>query len=170
MDEGSKIIFTEKTSKFFFNRSWSRKNPFNSHLTMGKHSRIIINGHFRFYNNTAIGLHPRAKLILGNGYINSGAIITIREGLSIGNNVIIGPRVTIRDTDDHVLDGSPIMSLPIKIEDDIWIGANVTILKGVTIGKGSVIAANSLVNKSIPERTLAGGVPCKILRENVNWS
>ena len=54
---------------------------------------------------------------------------------------------------------------PIVIEDDVWIGGNVTILPGVTIGKGSVIGAGSVVTKSIPAGVIAVGNPCKVLRE-----
>ena len=55
-------------------------------------------------------------------------------------------------------------SKPITIEDDVWIGANSTICAGVTIGQGSVIAAGSVVNKDIPKGVIAGGVPCKVIR------
>lgn len=53
---------------------------------------------------------------------------------------------------------------PIVIEDDVWLAAGVTVLPGVRIGKGSVISAGSLVNVNIPPMSLAGGVPCKIIR------
>lgn len=96
--------------------------------------------------------------------------------LIIGNNVMFGPNPTII-TGDHRIDliGKPMFEvhdndkLPsndrtVIIEDDVWIGANVTILKGVTIGRGSVIAASSLVNKSYPPYSIIGGIPAKIIR------
>jgi acetyltransferase-like isoleucine patch superfamily enzyme len=58
---------------------------------------------------------------------------------------------------------------PIVIEDDVWIGANCTIADNVTIGKGSIISANSLVNKSIEPYSIAGGVPCKVLSSRLQY-
>ena len=56
------------------------------------------------------------------------------------------------------------MNQPVVIEDDVWVGANVTILKGVTIGHGSVVAAGAVVTKSCPPYSIIGGVPAKVLR------
>lgn len=99
-----------------------------------------------------------------------------RAELRIGNNVIFGPRPTII-TGDHRIDiigkyiidvtneeKLPELDAPVTIEDDCWIGANVTILKGVTIGRGSVVAAGAVVTKNIPPYGIAGGVPAKLIR------
>lgn len=53
---------------------------------------------------------------------------------------------------------------PVIIEDDVWCGANVTILKGVTIGRGSVVAAGAIVTKSCPPYSIIGGIPAKVLK------
>lgn len=94
--------------------------------------------------------------------------------LTIGKKVVFGPRPTII-TGNHRIDviGSyiednvdklPENDQPVIIEDDVWCGANVTILKGVTIGRGSVIAAGAVVTKSIPPYSIAGGIPAKVLK------
>lgn len=94
--------------------------------------------------------------------------------LTIGNNVIFGPRPTII-TGDHRIDviGTYIIDsisklpendAPVIIEDDVWTGANVTILKGVTIGRGSVIAAGAVATKSCPPYSIIGGVPAKVIK------
>lgn len=94
--------------------------------------------------------------------------------LTIGKKVIFGPSPTII-TGDHRIDviGKYIMDsheklpendAPVVIEDDVWCGANVTILKGVTIGRGSVIAAGAVVTKSCPPYSIMGGVPAKVLK------
>jgi acetyltransferase-like isoleucine patch superfamily enzyme len=100
--------------------------------------------------------------------MNTDSYILCRKSISIGNGVVIVRNVHIRDSDGHTLnDGIDI--LPVVIGNKVWIGANVTILKGVTIGDGAVVAANSLVNKDIPPKCLVGGVPAKIIKENVEW-
>lgn len=96
--------------------------------------------------------------------------------LRIGKKVIFGPHPTII-TGDHRFDivGKYIIDVtdseklaehdaPVIIEDDVWCGANVTILKGVTIGRGCVIAAGAVVTKSFPPYSIIGGVPAKLIR------
>lgn len=63
------------------------------------------------------------------------------------------------------MDGVNVYDQPVVIEDDVWVGANVTILKGVTIGHGSVVAAGAVVTKSCPPYSIIGGVPAKVLRK-----
>ena len=80
----------------------------------------------------------------------------------------MGPHVTITATGDPVhpdlrRDGSQ-FSAPVAIEDDVWIGGQVTILPGVTIGRGSVIAAGAVVTANVPPVVVAGGVPARVLR------
>lgn len=98
--------------------------------------------------------------------------------LIIGNNVIFGPSPTIV-TGNHRINviGKPIIDIKEKependasviIEDDVWIGANVTILKGVTIGRGAVIAAGSVVNKSVLPYSISGGVTSKHIKFRFN--
>ena len=72
------------------------------------------------------------------------------------------------DSDAHTIDGRK-NTKPVKIGDKVWIGTGAIILAGVTIGDGAVIAAGSLVNKDVPEKALVGGVPAKIIREEVEW-
>lgn len=58
---------------------------------------------------------------------------------------------------------------PIQIGNHVWIGARAIILKGVTIGDGVVVAAGAVVTKDVPPNTLVGGVPAKIIKENISW-
>lgn len=116
------------------------------------------------------------NLSIGDGSsIPKGSTFYCTEApLTIGRKVIFGPRPTII-TGDHRTDviGKFIMDshdklpendAPVVIEDDVWTGANVTILKGVTIGRGSIIAAGAVVTKSCPPYSIIGGVPAKVLK------
>jgi acetyltransferase-like isoleucine patch superfamily enzyme len=111
-----------------------------------------------------------AHLSLGkNSYITDGSRIAAQNSITIGNNCAISFGVTIIDDDGHGF-GLPPYSAPIVIEDNVWIGCNVTILKGVTIGEGSAVAAGSVVNKSCPPHSLLAGVPARIIKEGVYWT
>lgn len=102
-------------------------------------------------------------------FINHGAYFMDGGKISIGKNCMIGPNCGLY-TASHPLavkernEGLE-MAGPITIGDNVWIGADVTILPGVTIGEGSVIGAKSLVTKDIPPHVLAVGHPCKVLRD-----
>ena len=104
----------------------------------------------------------------GLAVINYNCVILDTSPVNIGKNAFIAPGVCIACS-GHAIDKTQRSkgvgtSKPITIEDDVWIGANSTICAGVTIGQGSVIAAGSVVNKDIPKGAIAGGVPCKVIR------
>ena len=116
------------------------------------------------------------NLSVGDGTsIPKGSTIYCTDApCTIGKKVLFGPNPTII-TGDHRIDviGKYIMDsteklpendAPVVIEDDVWTGANVTILKGVTIGRCSVIAAGAVVTKSFPPYSIIGGVPAKVLK------
>ena len=100
---------------------------------------------------------------------NNASIISDGEGIYIGSDTLIGPNFSVYDSDFHNVspfrrnDGSH-KTCAVVINKNVFIGANVTILKGVTVGENSVIANGSVVNKSIPANVIAGGNPCKILK------
>ena len=106
---------------------------------------------------------------LGDGvYVNFGLTVIDDYKVTIGNYVLFGPNVTIAVTNhpihpDRRREGG-MFALPVVIEDDVWIGSNAVIIPGVTIGKGSVIGAGSVVTKDIPSNVIAVGNPCEVLR------
>ena len=136
-------------------------------LTSGEHiNPISSNLQASFYTDS-----PNAKIRIGDNVGMSSTRIWIHEGLTIGNNVKIGGGVLFIDTDCHPIDYSVrrnsnegTCSAPIIIEDDVWIGAQSIVLKGVTIGARSIIGAGSVVTKSIPADCIAAGNPCKIVK------
>ena len=139
----------------------------NFYMSSGEHiNPISSNLQASFFTDS-----PNAKIRIGDNVGMSSTRIWIHKELTIGNNVKIGGGVLLIDTDCHPIDYSVrrnsnegTCSAPIVIEDDVWIGAQSTILKGVTIGARSIIGAGSVVTKSIPADCIAAGNPCKILK------
>lgn len=160
----------ENKGRFQLGCTFENVGYFDSSLVLREGSTLKVNGDFSIYSGCRISVNKDATLELGSGYINYGANIACFEQIYIGNNVIISENVTIRDSDDHqITSQAHEVSKPIKIEDNVWIGLNVTILKGVTIGEGAIIAAGALVNKDVPPKSLVGGVPAKVIKQNVEW-
>ena len=106
---------------------------------------------------------------IGQGtFINRNVYMMDGAPIRIGERCLVGPNSGFY-TAEHPLNVQERASgleiaKPIVVEDDVWIGADVTILQGVTIGKGSVIGAKSLVTKDVPPNVLAYGNPCKVIR------
>ena len=89
------------------------------------------------------------------------------ERIEIGSGTTIGPNVCIYDHDHNIKQGEDITA-PGRIENDVWIGAGCIILKGVTIGKNSVIAAGAVVTTDVPSFSIVGGVPEKLIRRSAS--
>jgi len=104
---------------------------------------------------------------LGSGYINSGARIDCADEIRIGNKVWIGYDLFMRDSDGH--DIGNVSHAPIVIRDHVWIGTRVTILKGVEIGEGAVVATGAVVTSNVVPYTLVAGVPAKTVKTNMQW-
>jgi acetyltransferase-like isoleucine patch superfamily enzyme len=109
-----------------------------------------------------------AELLIGRGtYLNYGTSISSQQSVKIGANCLIGNYVNIMDGDfhdlhDHTLPGK---IEPVVIEDDVWLGVRSVVLKGVTVGRGSVIGAGSVVTRDVPPGSLAFGVPAQVVRQ-----
>lgn len=92
------------------------------------------------------------------------------DNISIGNKVLISWGVNILENYYHTTADGGVKSAPVHIEDKVWIGCNAIILAGVTIGRGSVIAAGSVVTKDVAPGMMVGGNPAKVIRETAPWS
>lgn len=145
-------------------------------------STIEIGDNCRFrsdYLSNLVGINRRclisthregASIKIGNNCGFSGTVIGCAESITIGDNVLCGGNTFITDFDWHPIKrqnqaDQAADSAPVVIEDNVWLGLNVVVLKGVTIGRNSVIGANSLVTRSIPANVVAGGNPCRALRQ-----
>ena len=131
-------------------------------------AQFVVNGDARFFYGGDIYLFEKAQLIIGDSYINSNCVIRATKEINIGDGCAIGCHFTALDSNFHEINGK-MKSAPVTIEDNVWIGANVTILPGVVVGRGSVIAAGSVVTKSVPPNSLVAGVPAKVIKEQINW-
>lgn len=158
--------------------------PFGSNLnTLGTiylkkipYSKIVIGDNCKFISTSAgnlIGInHPciistqtsESQIIIGNNCGFSGTVIGGFKSIIIGNNVRCGANTLITDSDWHTDDYRSGEAKEVIISDNVWLGVNCVILKGVTIGQNTVIGANSVVTKSIPANVIAAGNPCKVLK------
>lgn len=125
--------------------------------------------------------HFTFKTIELGDYVAIGpgaSFIASESSITIGNKVMFGPGVTIRGGNHNtsvigkymydVREKRPEDDVPVVIEDDVWVGTNVTILKGVRVGRGSIIAAGAVVNKNVPPYSIVAGVPAKVIK--MRWS
>lgn len=178
------IIFAEKGAKIQF----GHKVKVGSGLNLMKHSLInalsysgveigdnFTLGKYAIIECTGVLRNVGSSLKIGNNVgINHYCFIGVRGDIEIGDNVIFGPRVNIF-SENHNFDN---LDIPIKhqgvtknktiVGNDVWIGANVSIMSGVKIGDGCVIAAGAVVTKDLPEYSIAGGVPAKVIKNRKN--
>lgn len=126
----------------------------------------------------------KGKLSIGDmSYIGTNTRIWAFDNIKIGKNVLISHNCSIVDSDCHPIDpierkldyerilfnkegiGRNVINKPIVIEDNVWIGANAIILKGITIGERAVVSAGAVVTKSVPANVIVAGNPAKVIRE-----
>ncbi len=109
-----------------------------------------------------------ANLRIGKGvFINSGVMFTDLGVITLADNVLVGPNATIISV-NHPLDPQKrheVEMKPVLIDENAWLGANATILPGVTVGQNAVVAAGAVVTKDVPANTVVAGVPAKIIKK-----
>lgn len=151
--------------KVLFERGFKAK-PFLSQKTLLQ---------IEFKGNNTVGeftiIQGSGRIVFGeNSYCASHCVFGVNKEILIGKNVMIANAVSIRDT-DHIFEDinlpmihQGMISNSVVIEDDVWIGHGTTILKGVRIGKGSIIAAGAVVTKDVAPYSIVGGIPAKLIR------
>ncbi len=128
----------------------------------------IVTGNCHFFNGVRLEVYKGATLTIGNGtYINRNSVVIAVGSVKIGKNCRIAWDVVIMDSDLHPVDENeqPIVSQPVVIEDNVWIGCRSIVLKGVRIGEGAIVAAGSVVTKNVPARVIVAGVPARVVSE-----
>jgi len=165
----------------------------NTKISLLGKGRIEIGNHFDYSSGVNINLiyrkfrgyifskNPNSIVKIGDNVKISSACICANESIQIGNNVNVGGECIILDNDSHPHNyifrrrgsyeqhnnqdaKSIVPTSPVVIEDDVWIGAKCVILKGVRIGARTIIAAGSIVTNDIPCDVVAGGNPCRVIR------
>jgi acetyltransferase-like isoleucine patch superfamily enzyme len=142
-------------------------------ITIGDSS--IVNARIAFDS-------AQGKVVIGNRCYLGASLLVCHTGITIGDDVIMSWGITVVDHDSHTIDWqgrqndvrdwaqdhkdwSRIAIRPVTIEDKVWIGFGASILKGVTLGKGCVVAASSVVTRDVPPFTLVAGNPARIVRQ-----
>jgi acetyltransferase-like isoleucine patch superfamily enzyme len=163
------------------------KDPKRQLLNVKIENRTGIKEKIKFgaYCNVTVNilLNKKGEIVIGDYVYMNSVGLRIDHKLTIGSHCLFGPNVRILDTDNHplsaalrhkqceylakkgIIDSYDAGGGDVSIGNDVWIGMDALVLGGVTIGRGSVIAAGSVVTKSIPENVLAGGIPAKVIKE-----
>lgn len=153
--------------------TWDNFELENTNFIIGDGATLLVKGNFRIFNGSRVAVNKGAKLILGNdGFLNLHGNIRCFNKIVIGNGVRISENCIISDSDNHLInyDGkvNP-MHAPIVLKDYCLVGLNCTILKGVTIEEGSIVAAGAVVTRDVQAYTLVGGVPARVIKKNIKW-
>ena len=123
------------------------------------------------HHTVLAAIEPGAKLLIGDGVGISGAVLFAMRHIEIGEKVMIGAGAVVYDNDFHPVgaadrrrnDRSKIGVASVVIEPDVWLGARAMVLKGVRIGRGSVVAAGAVVVKDVPPWSIVAGVPARVV-------
>lgn len=159
--KGAPVIINKKGASIFLGENVTIKSSFLSNL-IGLYSRTII-----------VTRNKDAKITIGNNVGISGATIYARNSIEIGDNTLIGGNTKILDNDFHPLeiearnndDKDKILTKPIKIEENCFVGCNCIILKGTQLGKGCIVGAGSVVSGEFENNSVIAGNPARVIRK-----
>ena len=142
---------------------------------------LRLGSNVRVYTWAEFNVEPAGEIAVGDDAVLVGPIFMCAQCISVGRRVVISYHVTIADCDFHPLDRAarrkdalanarggdaslraPLVSRPVLIEDDAWIGIGAIILKGVRIGRGARVAAGAVVTRDVPEGATVAGNPARL--------
>lgn len=165
-------LWIDKCGGLEVNASWFEDScrRYKSELRLAENSTLICHSDFKLYQGASVYVAPGAILELKGkqGFMNTNSTLNCFYHIEIGDDVGIGDNVTIADSDHHSINGKN-PTAPIVIGNHVWICSNAIICAGVTIGDGAVVAAGAVVRRDVPAHSLVGGVPARVIREDVVW-
>lgn len=166
-------VKVEVSGSFEINASWFDycKRKYVSEFRLDHGSTFICKGSYKLYQGASLYVAPGAVLefVGKKGFVNTNSTINCFEHIVIGDDCGIGDNVTICDSNHHSIDNHVVTS-PVVIGNHVWICSNSFILPGVHIGDGAVVAAGAVVTEDVPPHCLVGGVPAKVLKQDINWA
>lgn len=176
-----RIFYTGQRSRRF--RSFGRNSILDCHVSIKGEKYIdigddsyISSGCQLFATDSYLSEKYMLEIVIGsNCSIGTSSHITAIKGIYIGDNVLTGKFILITDN-AHGASEISLLDMPprlrplaskgvVRIEDNVWIGDKASIMPGVTIGRGSIVAANSVVTKDVPPYCIVGGNPAKIIKQ-----
>lgn len=143
-----------------FKQLWGK----NTKIVVTRRGKLIVGKMLEARRMDYINVQDGLMRIGDNVFMNQNVSVTCMESVQIGDRCIIANNVVIVDHDHDFVNGG-FVTAPVKIEEDVWIGANAIVLKGVTIGAGAIVAAGSVVNKDVPAHTMVAGIPARVIKE-----
>lgn len=152
------VFYKELNSIIVIGENCVFRSDLDSNL-LGGNKRCIISTH-----------DSGSEIRIGRNCAFTGVTIGALKKITLGNNVLVGVNSLITDFDWHAMDPEDrdnkrkMIAKPVSIGDNVWIGANCTILKGVNIGDNTIIGSGSVVTKDLPANAICAGNPCKVIR------
>lgn len=147
--------------------------PDRALLNLARGAHLVVDGTVQIWRGAQIHVMEGGRLELGDKDIfNEGSRVICCKSIHFGESSGLSWNATVLDSDLHpiAVGGEWVQQeMPVHIGDRVFLGAGATVLKGVRIGDGSVVAASALVNKDVPPRCLVGGNPARIIYKEVDW-
>lgn len=173
----AKVMPSDLGGKFvrrqIYSRYWGHKNfSVGDGVFISGIRKMQIGESCTISSNVKLSCEGEGKIIIGkNFYCNFNCYFSSRNSsITVGDNCLFGPDVYLVNTNHgagrtDLIRSQSEVAAPIVIEDDVWIGAKAVILPNVTIGKGAIVAAGSVVNRDVAPYTIVGGVPAKYIKQ-----